>query len=76
LTDWRDQRGICRTSRYADAGATFKSLGDPWCDTTTPRPFLDVLALLFGLGIAAVISGALPDFIRIFADLGPREFFH
>jgi DNA invertase Pin-like site-specific DNA recombinase len=29
----------------ADAGATFKSLGDPWCDTTTPHGELMVTIL-------------------------------
>jgi DNA invertase Pin-like site-specific DNA recombinase len=32
----------------AEAGATFKSLGDPWCDTTTPRGRL-MLTVLGGL---------------------------
>ncbi|MGB6766981.1 MAG: recombinase family protein [Methyloceanibacter sp.] len=32
----------------AEAGATFKSLGDPWCDTTTPHGRL-MLTVLGGL---------------------------
>jgi DNA invertase Pin-like site-specific DNA recombinase len=35
--------------RVAKAGATFKSLADSWCDTTTPHGKL-MLAILGGLG--------------------------
>ncbi len=35
-------------AEIAQAGATFKSLGDPWCDTTTPHGRL-MLTVLGGL---------------------------
>jgi DNA invertase Pin-like site-specific DNA recombinase len=34
----RSTRDLLNTlAAVANAGATFKSLGDPWCDTTTPH---------------------------------------
>ena len=45
----RSTRDLLNTlAAVADAGATFKSLGDPWCDTTTPHGRL-MLTVLGGL---------------------------
>jgi DNA invertase Pin-like site-specific DNA recombinase len=45
----RSTRDLLNTlAAIADAGATFKSLGDPWCDTTTPHGRL-MLTVLGGL---------------------------
>jgi DNA invertase Pin-like site-specific DNA recombinase len=44
-----DTRDLLNTlAAIAAAGATFKSLGDPWCDTTTPHGRL-MLTVLGGL---------------------------
>jgi DNA invertase Pin-like site-specific DNA recombinase len=45
----RSTRDLLNTlAAIAAAGATFKSLGDPWCDTTTPHGRL-MLTVLGGL---------------------------
>ena len=45
----RSTRDLLNTlAAVADVGATFKSLGDPWCDTTTPHGRL-MLTVLGGL---------------------------
>jgi DNA invertase Pin-like site-specific DNA recombinase len=45
----RSTRDLLNTlAEIAAAGATFKSLGDPWCDTTTPHGRL-MLTVLGGL---------------------------
>jgi DNA invertase Pin-like site-specific DNA recombinase len=45
----RSTRDLLNTlAAIADAGAGFKSLGDPWCDTTTPHGRL-MLTVLGGL---------------------------
>jgi DNA invertase Pin-like site-specific DNA recombinase len=45
----RSTRDLLNTlAAVADAGATFRSLGDPWCDTTTPHGRL-MLTVLSGL---------------------------
>jgi DNA invertase Pin-like site-specific DNA recombinase len=45
----RSTRDLLNTlAAIADAGATFRSLGDPWCDTTTPHGRL-MLTVLGGL---------------------------
>ena len=45
----RSTRDLLNTlDAIAKAGATFKSLGDPWCDTTTPHGRL-MLTVLGGL---------------------------
>jgi DNA invertase Pin-like site-specific DNA recombinase len=45
----RSTRDLLNTlAAVADAGATFRSLGDPWCDTTTPHGRL-MLTVLGGL---------------------------
>jgi DNA invertase Pin-like site-specific DNA recombinase len=45
----RSNRDLLNTlAAIADADATFKSLGDPWCDTTTPHGRL-MLTVLGGL---------------------------
>jgi DNA invertase Pin-like site-specific DNA recombinase len=45
----RSTRDLLNTlAAIADVGATFKSLGDPWCDTTTPHGRL-MLTVLGGL---------------------------
>jgi DNA invertase Pin-like site-specific DNA recombinase len=45
----RSTRDLLNTlAAIAEAGATFKSLGDPWCDTTTPHGRL-MLTVLGGL---------------------------
>jgi DNA invertase Pin-like site-specific DNA recombinase len=45
----RSTRDLLNTlDAIAEAGATFKSLGDPWCDTTTPHGRL-MLTVLGGL---------------------------
>src|SRR5690349_17850971 len=45
----RSTRDLLNTlAGIAEAGATFKSLGDPWCDTTTPHGRL-MLTVLGGL---------------------------
>jgi DNA invertase Pin-like site-specific DNA recombinase len=45
----RSTRDLLNTlAAVADAGATFKSLGDPWCNTTTPHGKL-MLTVLGGL---------------------------
>lgn len=45
----RSTRDLLNTlAAVAEAGATFKSLGDPWCDTTTPHGRL-MLTVLGGL---------------------------
>jgi DNA invertase Pin-like site-specific DNA recombinase len=45
----RSTRDLVNTlAAVADVGATFKSLGDPWCDTTTPHGRL-MLTVLGGL---------------------------
>jgi DNA invertase Pin-like site-specific DNA recombinase len=42
----RSTRDLLNTlAAIAEAGATFKSLGDPWCDTTTPHGELMVTIL-------------------------------
>ena len=46
----RSTRDLLNTlDQVAKAGATFRSLGDPWCDTTTPHGKL-MLTVLGGLG--------------------------
>jgi DNA invertase Pin-like site-specific DNA recombinase len=45
----RSTRDLLNTlAAVGEAGATFKSLGDPWCDTTTPHGRL-MLTVLGGL---------------------------
>jgi hypothetical protein len=47
LMRWQQRRasGSRRVAAIAAAGATFKSLGDLWCDTTTPHRWLMLTVL-------------------------------
>jgi DNA invertase Pin-like site-specific DNA recombinase len=60
----RSTRDLLNTlAAIAEAGAAFKSLGDPWCDTTTPQGRL-ILTVLGGLAEFERFSSPGPQVTR------------